>query len=151
MKLDDMIDQPGTVAISDAKAALPKGRAKATLTQVSAPAATKGGMWSIITATFLVEGTPYNEEIGRASITPRYKLFIAVDENGDIDTGNKEDGTAKNASLARFFKAFGRSTEGSSFNDLVGSDCEVTLAPEIDSRSEEPTGFVQVTGVYKQR
>lgn len=151
MTLDEMMDSPGTVDISDSKPKLPKGRAKGTLVSYGATrdVASDKGIWKIQVCNFLVEGTPYNEEINRPSITPRYELWIAVDENGNLDTGTKPDGSSKNRSMASFFKAFGRSTAGTSFNDLIGCDAEVTLDAEIDNRSQEPTGFVKVTGVYK--
>lgn len=151
MTLDEMMEKGGDVAISAAKAKLPKGQARATLTQYTGTreVASEKGIWRILGCQFLVEGTPYNEEIGRPSISPRYDLWIAVDEAGNIDTGTKPDGTAKNASMARFFKAFGRETEGTSFNDLIGSDVTAGLDADIDNRTGEPTGYVKVVWVGK--
>jgi hypothetical protein len=75
-------------------------------------------------------------------------------EDGKYDTtkfeeGHKAAGQDKNASMARFFKAFGRSTQGTSWNDLIGTDVTLGFAPEIDNRSGEPTGYLKGTWVGK--
>jgi hypothetical protein len=159
--LDDLIDtkieadfQPPPEKV---KKALPKGKAKATLVEYAAArdvvGKESGQIWAIKPAVFLVEGTPYNDEVERPSLRIRFDVWVAMTEDGKYDMGKIEGGDKagqdKNASMARFFKAFGRSTQGTSWNDLVGSDCTLGFAPEIDNRTGEPTGYLKGTWVGK--
>ncbi len=158
--LDDLIDtkieadfQPPP---EKGRTSLPKGKAKATLVEYRAArdvAGKDGSLWAIKTAVFLVEGQPYNDEVNVPSLRIGYDVWVAMTEDGKIDTGKVTEGTFagqdKNARLARFFKAFGRDTAGTSFNDLVGSDVTLGFAPEIDNRTGEPTGYLKGTFVGK--
>ena len=152
--LDELISTPLTVDIKEpAKKSLPKGRARATLVEYGTArevvGKASGQLWEILPCTFLVEGQPYNAEVGRESLRIRYNLWVALDDSHQIDTGKKEDGNDKNSSLARFFKAFGRDTMGTSFSDLVGSDVTLGFEPEVDNRTGEQTGYLIGTFVGK--
>jgi hypothetical protein len=159
--LDDLIDVKVEADFQPpperTRKSLPKGKAKATLVEYGAArdvAGKDGQLWAIKPATFLVEGTPYNDENEIPSLRIRYDVWVAMTENGTYDTskfeeGHKSAGQDKNASMARFFKAFGRSTQGTSWNDLVGTDVTLGFAPEIDNRTGEPTGYLKGTWVGK--
>jgi hypothetical protein len=160
--LDDLIDTKieadFTPPPEKSRTALPKGKARATLVEYGAArdvAGKDGQLWAIKPAVFLVEGTPYNDETGRPSLKIRYDVWVAMNDagtsydTGKFEEGHKAAGQDKNASMARFFKAFGRSTQGTSWNDLVGTDVTLGFAPEIDNRTDEPTGYLKGTWVGK--
>lgn len=147
--LDDLLDQQIDTEIKDVKYAPPAGKAKATLTEYGAArsvAGKDGQLYEILPAFFVVEGDQYNVLARKESLKVKYELWIAMTEDGKIDTGELPDGTAKNARMARFFKAFGRSTQGSRFNDLIGGQVTIGIKPEMD-QNDEPTGFAKVQWV----
>jgi hypothetical protein len=147
--LDDMIDSPIEVEISGANPAPPEGKAKATLTEYGATRAVAGKdgqLYEILPCWFVVEGDQYNTLSGREMLKVKYELWIALDDNGKVDGGLREDGSAKNARMARFFKAFGKPTKGTSFGELLGGQATIGIKPEKD-QNDEPTGYAKVTFV----
>jgi hypothetical protein len=74
--LDDLIDSPieadFTPPPEKTKKSLPKGKARATLVEYGAARDVVGKesaqIWAIKPAVFLVEGTPYNDEVGVPSL-----------------------------------------------------------------------------------
>lgn len=151
--LESMLDSPVGKKISGAVPAPPEGKAKATLIEYGAARAVTGKdgqLYEILPANFLVEGEDYNTLSGRPSLRVKYELWVALDDQGAFDDGKREDGSAKNARMARFFKAFGRSTEDTSFADLIGGQVTIGIKPEKD-QNDEPTGYAKVTFVGAAR
>ncbi len=160
--LDDLMDTPVEADFQPPpdkqRQSLPKGKARATLVEYG-PARDvvgkdSGQIWAIKPAVFLIENTAYNEEVGRPTLKIRFDVWVAMNEDGKYDTskyeeGHKNAGQDKNASMARFFKAFGRSVQGTSWNDLIGTEVTLGFAPEVDNRTGEPTGYLKGTWVGK--
>jgi hypothetical protein len=161
--LDDLIDVKVDVNIEAPeqreRKALPAGKARATLVEYAASrdVVAEGDIKVIMPAVFLVEGAPYNEEVGIPSLKIRKDVWVAMEVKDGKNVystekypeGHKRAGRDKNEDMARFFKAFGRSTQGTSWNDLIGSDCTLGFAPEVDNRDGKLTGFLKGTWVGK--
>lgn len=140
--------------VSTATKIIPEGKANGVLVSFGDERpvhSDKNGGQDYITipAWFEISGQAYNELVRSELIKVKKEVWIAVDGSGQIDYGNKEDGTAKNADLARFFKSFGRDMKDSKLSDLIGGEVTLGLGPDKD-QAGEPTGFVRVRFIGKK-
>lgn len=152
--LNDLLDTPIDATVSADGPPIPDGKASATLVafgDVRPIVSSKDGQeYHIVPAMFEVTGQSYNELVNREVIKVRHDVMVAIDENGKIDQGKRDNGMDKNASMARFFKAFGRDVKGSKWNDLLGGEVTVSLTADKDYQTGEPTGFIRIKSISRK-
>lgn len=112
---------------------VPQGEFLATVKEIKTNSGTKGDRaWASLDVTWTIEDPTIQEELHRTP-TVRQKLFLDLDENGQLDMAE-----GRNVNLGRFRAALDVNAAGTTIGQAVGRQARVRVTHRIWEGKPQP-------------